>query len=830
MSPPLRLARSKTLVSAVLLLGFLEFTAAGLAVIFGFKEGKTPVLLGLSSGRIALAIVAFAVAAIFLAACVLILRRNVGIRDLTDMIPARLEGWLAVAGILALASGWIAVVAPASVFGELAAYYARLRPLLVAFGLLAAELWIAFAVSRKGGSFRQRFGVPHITDSRTFWAFLLCLLAPWLIMLVSKFGIAKIGPFWNPPGVPLSGLQGMAIVVLICLGVLISKVALQARASRSLQVLGRLLPIILYLSAVLIWGLTPMERHYFSLRPAPPADQPFPFSDARQLDLGALSIESGQGILFHGFTDKPLYMVFLAVLHLFAGDNYVILTWLQLSVLAVIPVALYMLGKQFHSEVLGVAVALMTILQQRNSILESRTIDSVNPRLLMTEVPTLMAAVVIAYLLFRWFRTRQPRYALASGAAIAAASLIRANPIFLLPVAGAVAVPILRARHVVIKHLLLFAAGFVMVFSPWLVTGVNESGVPWFWVKFQYVIGQRFQASSSPPLLADHPPRLLTPAVSLDTREETASVAPAPPMTSGPRTASIAFAAHTSPEVTSPRQGLGIDIPAVLTRGLSHALHNAAAALLSLPDLVGFNSVNQLAGMPPWGDTTWTGDLSLAQQLGAGLNLVTLALGLAWSWDRFRLAGFVPLLVFLGYDLGLSVATTSGGRYIVPVNWVAHFYAAVGWLAILDALAHTAADRNNKMHATDAASRKAVGAWIGGILCLALVIPFANVFLPRIVTPQIEETARAQLPAPGVDAGPGLRLVYGKVLYPEYNRRNRSVAFLVLTDHGYLPNLVVPRKKVYSYAALGSGSPCLVGLSEDTKAINARFLYVTPQE
>ncbi len=51
----------------------------------------------------------------------------------------------------------------------------------------------------------------------------------------------------------------------------------------------------------------------------------------------------------------------------------------------------------------------MTILQQANSIRASLEIDSVNPKLLMTEVPTLLGMVVIAYLLFRWFRTQAPR-------------------------------------------------------------------------------------------------------------------------------------------------------------------------------------------------------------------------------------------------------------------------------------------------------------------------------------------------------------------------------------------------------------------------------------
>ena len=200
-----------------------------------------------------------------------------------------------------------------------------------------------------------------------------------------------------------------------------------------------------------------MERHYFSLRPRPPSFQPFPFSDARTFDLGALSILDGQGIFFHGLTDHPLYMVFLALLHALVDYDYVLLIWLQISVLASIPVILYFLGRAYHGEVLGVAVALMTILQQRNSILVARQIDSVNARLLMTEVPTLLFMTLIAYMVFRWLATGRLKYGLASGVAIGTAALIRSNPIFLLPAVGLSAVIVLRpVRRLMFGHLLLF--------------------------------------------------------------------------------------------------------------------------------------------------------------------------------------------------------------------------------------------------------------------------------------------------------------------------------------------------------------------------------------
>ena len=81
-----------------------------------------------------------------------------------------------------------------------------------------------------------------------------------------------------------------------------------------------------------------------------------------------------------------------------------------------------------------------------------------------------------------------------------AASLIRANPVFVLAIVALFAVIALRSLgRRMLGHLVIFSVGFLVLFSPWLVTGVNESGVPWFWVKFQFVVGQRFQSRTLPP-------------------------------------------------------------------------------------------------------------------------------------------------------------------------------------------------------------------------------------------------------------------------------------------------------------------------------------------
>ena len=132
-------------------------------------------------------------------------------------------------------------------------------------------------------------------------------------------------------------------------------------------------------------------------------------------DLGGLSIIRGYGIYFHGYTDKPLYMIFLSFFHLIAGNNYSLLTWIQILVLGFIPVVLYLLGKKFHGQGFGLFLALITILRQRNAIVLSYKIASVNPKLLITEVMTLLGIVLLAYVVFLWLRTQKLWLAALSG-------------------------------------------------------------------------------------------------------------------------------------------------------------------------------------------------------------------------------------------------------------------------------------------------------------------------------------------------------------------------------------------------------------------------------
>ena len=64
------------------------------------------------------------------------------------------------------------------------------------------------------------------------------------------------------------------------------------------------------------------------------------------------------------------------------------------------------------------------------------------------------------------------------------------------------------------------------------------------------------------------------------------------------------------------------------------------------------------------------------------LNLFLISLGLSISMRKKRLMGVLPLTFFLGYNLANALGRTSGGRYIVPVDWIIILYFVIGLFQI----------------------------------------------------------------------------------------------------------------------------------------------------
>ena len=68
---------------------------------------------------------------------------------------------------------------------------------------------------------------------------------------------------------------------------------------------------------------------------------------------------------------------------------------------------------------------------------------------------------------------------------------------------------------------------------------------------------------------------------------------------------------------------------------------------------------------------------------GACLNIFFIALGISLAWKQWNLIGVTPLVMFMFYDLSNGFARTSGGRYIVPIDWIFIIYYLIGVFQII---------------------------------------------------------------------------------------------------------------------------------------------------
>lgn len=633
------------LVSA-LLLGAAEFAVAVFVLAGIERDPKNVAFLGLSPQRLALLAFAVLAALACLGAAVMVLRRPTltvsWIENFSSRVSLRRAAFWVLASLASL--GWLALASPPYIFLEQKDFFIRLRPIPIAMGALAFQilLWGLLVLTPQKNVHLKAFYANNRPVLRFSAWILAALLALWSIISITGIGLVPDDRFWNVPGMPVTGFQFFASLVLVTVLIFTQPVRLSRRWIDFLACL------VLFLAAGLLWNATTLKQHHFSPMPSGPDHQPYPASDAIVYDASAHYFINGYGIFSSGYSDKPLYGVFLGVLHLLAGEDYWLLTLLQVWVLALIPPMIYLIGRSMHSPPLGFLLAVLILLRQRNAIAGSHLIASANAKLLVSEVPMLLGLLFCAWILFKWWQSspRSGILAAMAGGVIGIISLIRLNAILLLPAAALFALFLYRGQiRLWWKHIARLALAFMLVFTPVVLTGAGPDGVPLLVFKFMEVIRTRYLPGTSFQLPAS----------------QAASAA----------MSTIQLPLHAA------------DTPAYQFVP-AHFAHNLVGALLSLPDSLVYDNLQTMAQRPYWVEgSDWAGQLPPGQIAALVVNLVLIALGMARSWKSHRWAGLVPLLIFLVYNTALSLGRTSGSRYLVPIDWVVYFYFAIGIVELL---------------------------------------------------------------------------------------------------------------------------------------------------
>lgn len=530
--------------------------------------------------------------------------------------------------------------------GSIASYRERLYPILVWFALIALQLLVSFIfVKGNGSNLIQTYRSSLVPSGIT-----LLLLALLIIFIaLTKIGLTPDAIYWQGPGVPLLISQ---VIVAWGIGLLFNVLVVRFDDKDQNRV-NVLACVALWALAVFLWWGQPARASYNILESAPPNFQEYPFGDSILYDTVAHKFLTGTA-LPNDFWVKPLYSFFLAFLHLFTRENYQLLVFLQIAILAIIPVLVYLLVSRIGNRTAGVVAGLFVIVREQNSIALSNVIQVSHLKLLLSDVFSMGLVVLVLWLMFCWFEKPNERRnsLLALGGALGLLILTRGHPILLFPLIFMI-IFIFNAQNVRQKFIRagLFAASFALILLPWFLRIYQTTGHIALQSPVSPYSANMAGLYSITPHLAD--PEAFTTDVSSQTLEESDA---------------------QNKQVTD----FFLQHPDQVLRFVSaHYFHNAIYSYIYLPQSFRIESLRAyVASEPFWG--AWQGELSFQSWILLFINMGLIALGFGTAWKKNKYLAIVPLLIGMGYNASVSVGRISGWRFILPADWITLVYFSIG--------------------------------------------------------------------------------------------------------------------------------------------------------
>ena len=223
-------------------------------------------------------------------------------------------------------------------------------------------------------------------------------------------------------------------------------------------------------------------------------------------------------------------------------------------------------------------------------------------------------------------------------------------------------------------------------------------------------------------------------------------------------------------------------------------------SLLSLPTSPVLNDLwHTVKTDPSYWKADWDGTIAPASFFLLAVNLFMIMLGIGVLWKYQRLPGMVPLLTFAIYNLSNSMARTSGGRYIVPMDWIPSLYFMAGVLFLFVQAARWTGFRQMSIFEADHRDEIAaptVASWPKVILAVIVLfavgslVPLSEKLFPtRYSGFDIHGTLQEygpQVAKAGIDPeqlsaflkSPGAEALVGRTLYPRsYKMGQGEVTF-----------------------------------------------------
>ena len=594
-------------------------------------------------------------------------------------------------------------------------FYQRGLPLVAAGSLLC--LACAVLILRSSGACLRR----SLRDDRNKWLLTGILLLAGIILSAvisgTRLGLEKENAFYGKPTVPLLEwhlLLAFAVCfVWFCAGRFSSR-GIPAGAVRWI-------PLVIWLCAVVVWTAIPNQHGFFSPAGRAPNFETYPFSDGSFYGHYARAAAAGMGLKGDDIPPRPLYIAFLTFLHLLSENNYERIIFFQTLVLGLLPVFVYLCGRDLHSVEAGLGAALFVILRETNAILSAPFGHNVSTtKYFFADLPAALVCAAYIWLLIRWqkqaARGAASGTAFAAGCALGAMALIRTQSLCLLLLLPFPLVSALRkAPRKALKQAAFFALSLLICVLPWLLRSYRITGQPVF----------------------DHPmTQTAEMARSYNFDKEDLSQLPGENDGEYTRrlTAFIAAAARKH-------------FPEIARFTAAHFLNSEISGFRLFPlrdHLSGFDELTRSR------DAFWedldSADLHGYNLLFFGLGFLIWALGAAACRQRSSHAGLIPLAGILIFNFSTALGRYSAGRYLIPADWIMMLYFAAGLADILSMLWRACGgDGNSEAGICEGATNR--WASLGCVLLIAAAIPACDRLIPQRFIPD-EAAAVEELTGP----------------------------------------------------------------------------------
>ncbi|MBK9925002.1 MAG: hypothetical protein IPP66_06875 [Anaerolineales bacterium] len=554
--------------------------------------------------------------------------------------------WL---GGISFGVGWIGVFVPTYYAKGLENYWIRLQPIILFILLAGIATLVMIFVSRK----KSPIDLKILRGSVFLFLASMVVLA---FMLFSKTGVFSLEDFWYGAGVPI--LAGQLIVAIIG-GLLF----LQVEKKWTFKNFDLAIFFLIFVVTAFLWAREPLQKSFLFAGPYPPNQTLYPFADAFAFDVGSQFALIGQKLFFYNtfFFERPLYLSFLLYLHTFFGQNYETLMAAQAGIFAILPALIYLIGRSFNLRSVGFAAALVAMLRGINAIAASNMIDMANQKMILTDFPAAIGVALVVLITCEWLKApkKNQHYALWLGGALGFTLMLRTNALMLLALLPLYAffkfAPDWKG-WLLHSFLILFAV--IAITLPWELRNRSLGGQMYgpIITKFQNVIDQRYRTSTSVPVP-------IVPTTQASVLQSTHLI-------------SILYLGNDPVQDVTVCSSVTCFVP-------THFLHNIITSLLILPTSPVMDNLRHVIMANPYWSPSWDGVFPPWTLFFFVLNVFFVILGIALAWDRNGLRGIAPLAIFMFYNLANAFARTSGGRYIVPMDWIVTIYFLLGVFQVI---------------------------------------------------------------------------------------------------------------------------------------------------